>query len=119
MLNRKTFLPSNKYLFSLLISIILHMCVISISSAGTVEQRIALYTSGESAVSSAVFSNLDEPLIIEREWVKENKNILEVGTQKSNTLGPNIIMCMFFAIAFLILRRKEPAPKRKDDGLSE
>ena len=121
MLNRKTFLPLNKYLLSLLISSTLYLCVISNSSAGTVEQRLALYTTGKSIVSSTTFSNLDEPSILEAKWDTENKNMLEAGMQVSNgySPGPNTIMCMFFAIAYLILRRKEPAPKRKEGGLHE
>lgn len=119
--NHKTCLPLNRYLFGLLISTILSLCFISTSSAGTKDQQYALYVSGKSVVSSPTFSNLDEPLSLRREWHTENKKVLEVGKQISHGYGPgpNTIMCLFFAIAFLILRRKEPAPKRKDDGLSE
>jgi hypothetical protein len=44
-------------------------------------------------------------------------DIFDVQSPNTDVPEPTTIMLLFFGVAFLVLRRKEPAPKRKEDEL--
>lgn len=44
-------------------------------------------------------------------------DIFDVESPNTDVPEPTTIMLIFFGVAFLVLRRKEPAPKRKEDEL--
>lgn len=46
-------------------------------------------------------------------------DIFDTQSPNIDVSEPHAVMMIFFDLAFLILRRKKPAPKRKEDELSE
>ncbi|MBL4631174.1 MAG: hypothetical protein JKY14_08435 [Paraglaciecola sp.] len=108
----------------ILLLVVLYLSVISASlaSAGAPQKDLEMANKKiEETSRSTALSGQDKPLLVDGKWDAGKKDLLDLSKQIFNAYGPgpNTIMLIFFGIAFFILRRKDPAPKRSEEVLSE